>query len=80
MLVSPVPIKEAEDAMFDEESAGKTRELASIYRAIAEQWGCLFFDAGSVVKEPGADGIHMTENGHRMLGEALAEFVREQEK
>ncbi len=80
VLVSPVPIKEAEDAMFDEESAGKTRELASIYRAIAEQWGCLFFDAGSVVKEPGEDGIHMTENGHRMLGEALAEFVREQEK
>lgn len=80
VLVSPVPIKDATDSMFDEESAKKSRELAPVYQALAAQQGCLFFDAGSVIKELGIDGIHMTEDGHRKLGEALAKFVKEQEK
>lgn len=79
ILAAPAPIKAPTDEMFNEESVKKSQEAAAMYREVAEQWGCLFFDAGTVVKELGADGIHFTEAGHEALGKAFAEFVREQE-
>ena len=36
-----------------------------------------FFDAGSVVRTEGVDGIHFTAENNRRLGRALAAMVAE---
>ncbi len=53
-----------------------SRELAGVYRKLAEQLGAEFFDAAPVA-EVGSDGVHLTVAGQRSLGVALAEKVRE---
>ncbi len=42
----------------------------------AENAGVLFFDAGSVISTDGSDGIHFSAKTHRVLGEAVAAFVK----
>ena len=45
------------------------------YKLVAEQFGCDFFDAASVAEPGEADSIHLMEEGHLKLAEALAEKV-----
>lgn len=51
--------------------------MAHWYKLVAEQFGCDFFDAASVAEPGEADSIHLLEEGHLKLAEALAEKVRE---
>jgi len=55
----------------------KTTQLAGLYESLAAFMGAAFFDAGSVIKEIGVDGIHFTQQNNLDLGEALAPVVRE---
>ena len=57
-------------AMFEgaiETSAG----FPSVYRKVAEEYDCHFFDAGEVVTLPEIDGIHLDRQNHQDLGGAL---------
>lgn len=80
ILISPVPINPVENSIFNEKSAQKSRELAALYKSIAERMDCIFFDAGSVVRELGIDGIHMSKENHGILGKAIAKLIEEQER
>ena len=63
---------------FDQMFAGaveKSRQFSRYYRQEAEWAHLPFFDAGSVVPSE-TDGIHLDADGHRKLGEALADEVR----
>lgn len=58
--------------------AGKSAGLAEEYRKIAELMGCAFFDANTVVTENNhIDYMHLTDEGHRQLAEALAGLIPE---
>lgn len=76
LLVAPVPIEEVGflGAMF-EGGAVKSRQLASLYEAVAGRQGAVFFDAGSVVRVSPVDGIHFEADGHHRLGAALADAI-----
>lgn len=80
ILVSPVPVCSRVDPMFDEESISKSLKLADIYKKLAEERKWLYMNAASVVTETGADGIHMTEEGHEKLGKAFATYIKNQER
>lgn len=80
ILVAPPQIHPSGDPMFNRESEEKSLELSGIYRELAEKWDCCFFDAESVTGEPGEDGIHMTEESHRVLGKELAEIIKGMEE
>ncbi len=55
-------------------AAQKSRSFAACYRETAERTGCLYFDAACIeVSE--LDGVHISEEGHRMLGEKLASVI-----
>ena len=43
---------------------------------VAAEHSALFFDAGTVTQASLVDGIHLDENQHRLLGEAIAQAVR----
>ncbi len=58
--------------------AEKSEGLAEEYKKIADLTGCAFFDANTVVSENnGFDYMHLTEEGHVQLSDALAELVPE---
>ncbi len=51
--------------------------LAHELEQVAKQQAALFFDAGSVIATSKVDGIHLDEDQHRVLGEALATMLVE---
>ncbi|WP_349945699.1 SGNH/GDSL hydrolase family protein [Lacrimispora sp. BS-2] len=80
ILVAPVPIYPERDPMFDQESWRKSGELALVFRELAHTYGCLYLDGGSVTRAVGEDGIHLSIQGHRALGEAIAEIIKVHEQ
>ena len=59
--------------------AEKSQKLAEEYKKIADLTGCAYLDANQVVTaEPNnVDFMHLTEEGHRQLAEALSEIIPE---
>lgn len=81
LLVSPPEIDPAiaenEFAFYyDENSVAHSRRLKTVYRRLAEQYGCAFLDAAAHCG-PGADCVHLDAAGHRALAQALAIQVRQ---
>ncbi len=57
--------------------AEKSQGLANEYRTMARLLGCRCFDANEVVRANDArDYVHLSEEGHLALGEAIAEEVK----
>ena len=46
------------------------------FSAVCEKTGCIMADATSLELPLAADGVHLSMEGHKMLGERAAEFVR----
>lgn len=80
IIVSPVHISAASDEKFyytfSEASAEKSKQLASYYRQLAGRYDCEFFDAANCAYAGGTDGIHMEEEGHALLGKAMAKKLK----
>ena len=82
LLIAPPRLgKELWDSYFygiyDEQSQEKLEKLPMEYRRLANQYGCIYLDAGSVIKGTGSDGVHLTPEGHSKLAEAVAEKILE---
>ena len=60
---------------MNDESVEKAATLSGLYKQIAEEYNCIFVDAGSceVSKE---DCIHLTEKGHAQLAELITEAIK----
>lgn len=80
LIVAPAPVLRPTAGKlcegFGEHSIAVSGTLASSYRDVAENYGCFFFDAGSVARVDDADGVHLTAEAHAALGRALAEQAR----
>lgn len=77
LLVAPPPLRPRNGT--EEKFAGAaapSTELAARQRAVAEEKGCGFFDAGGVIATSAVDGVHLDAPAHGALGEALAPVVR----
>lgn len=79
VLMSPPPTVAPQDMRYAAVFTGaeeKSRLLAEIYRAHAEELGCHFINAGDVVQSSALDGVHFEATEHRKLGEYVAGYVR----
>jgi lysophospholipase L1-like esterase len=79
LIVSPPPLRETADPMYSAMFRGgveESRMLASLYRDLADDMGCGFFDAGSVAEATPVDGVHMTAESTRAVGRGLEPIVR----
>ena len=58
--------------------AEKSELLAEEFRKIAELTGCHYLDGNKVItaKPNDIDFMHLTEEGHRQLADALAKEIR----
>ncbi|MCQ2561699.1 MAG: GDSL-type esterase/lipase family protein [Clostridia bacterium] len=56
---------------FKANSAPLSRQIAPLYREIAERQNCCFLDASLYAQPAEEDQIHMNAEGHRALAEAM---------
>lgn len=74
LLVSPIRLKaHVGDLRGDIAESGR---LSALYRSIAERRRLHFLDASLHAEPSVADGVHLAAEGHRLLGEAVAESVK----
>jgi lysophospholipase L1-like esterase len=73
LVVCPPPILEPRASIAQKFSGAEKKcvGLADAYRAVATDFDCQFFDAGSVTPASRVDGIHLDLDQHRKLGLAL---------
>ncbi|EOD78816.1 hypothetical protein D515_02322 [Grimontia indica] len=77
LIVSPAPMHDANNwASGFRDGRQKSLELASFFRAVAEEEGCDFFEAATVCEASPIDGLHLDETGHAALADALTKILR----
>ncbi len=76
LLIAPPPMKRGE-WVPNQELIEASLKLAAAYQTLAEQMGIRFVDAGKWGIPLAYDGVHFTEEGHRIFGENLALFLAE---
>lgn len=75
-IISPPIIQEsyADDVFIGAQE--KSALLASSYQMIAQETGCNFFDAATVLQTSKKDGVHLESDAHILLGEAVAQWIK----
>ena len=58
------------------EARANAERMPALYRTVAEMNGVAFVDGSAVAVVDPADGVHLTVEGHAILGRAVAEVVR----
>jgi lysophospholipase L1-like esterase len=80
LVIAPAPLGPLNDFAglwgFGEAEVA-SRELARLYRLVAEEQGVEFLDAGQVASVDRTEGVHLTAASHRALGIAVAARVGE---
>ncbi len=62
-----------------EDAVEKSKQLAPLYKKLADELGLYFFDVAECVGEEGIsdyDRIHLNDDGHKMLAAGLAAFIK----
>ena len=79
LIVAPPKIIEPKGVIANKFYGAETRcvGLSDELKKIAKAQAALFFDAGVVTEASLIDGIHLDEDQHRLLGEAIAREVSE---
>ena len=54
----------------------QSKMMGSLYRDLADDKGCAFFDAASVAVTTPLDGVHLDAENTRALGRGLEPVVR----
>ena len=79
LIVAPPAIRATGNVPFAASFPGGIEEsakLATLYRDLADELGCGFFDGNSVAKTTPIDGIHLDAENTRALGRGLESMVR----
>ena len=79
LVICPVPVAKGPcpfDSLSDR-AAPISREMASAYREICAGRGVHFLNAGDFTACPTTDCIHIDDQGHAALGNAVADKVRD---
>lgn len=74
-IIAPPIIQEAYAEEVFRGAQEKSKLLASYYEEIAQDLGCYFFNAATVVQTSIIDGVHLEGEAHRNLGLAVAQWV-----
>lgn len=81
LLIAPIRIGEnvihTDMSTFGPFAASISAGFAEEYAAVAKAFGCDFLDAASVAEPSALDCIHLTEEGHLALAEAVAGKIRQ---
>ncbi|MFT4182575.1 MAG: SGNH/GDSL hydrolase family protein [Rhizobium sp.] len=79
LIVAPPIVSETANEAFAASFLGAVTEsgkLATLYRDLADEEGCGFFDGGSVAVTTPLDGVHLDAENTRALGRGLEPIAR----
>ena len=77
LLMCPPPVAKLTNyAEMFEDSVPRSKRLAEHYQRVAQELGCEFLNAGSVMVSSDLDGIHFEAGEHQKLGLAVAKEIR----
>jgi len=80
LIVAPPAICETSEPDFDAmfgSSVTESQKLAPLYKQLAADKGCAFFDANTVARTTPLDGVHLDAENTRALGRGLAPIARD---
>ena len=60
---------------FTESAIARSREFPAAYKRIADEKGCIFFDAAQWIQPSKEDSLHLTPEGHAILAGKFAELI-----
>lgn len=60
---------------FDETAIQRSEQFAKYYKQVADAYNCTFVDAAKYVSSSDVDGLHLSEDAHAALANALKEVV-----
>ncbi|MBQ9333845.1 MAG: SGNH/GDSL hydrolase family protein [Lachnospiraceae bacterium] len=61
---------------FDERSIEESKRFPELFRALAEEKGCLFLNAAEYISPSTFDSLHLTPESHRILAEKVAKVIK----
>ena len=76
LLIAPPVLKHGAWVPYDSQTE-ESRKLGRLYQSIAERMNLLFADAGEWKIGLGFDGVHFTEDGHRVFAAELSRYLNE---
>ena len=65
---------------FFESAISESGKFSEYYKKIADEKGCIFFDAAKYAYPSECDSLHLTSEGHRILAEELCKLIKSIEK
>lgn len=81
IIIPPVKIstyilKSGFSMMFDKDSIKKNHSTLPIFKQVANESGCEYFDLNEIVTPSEIDGLHYTKESHKLIAQHLAEFIK----
>jgi lysophospholipase L1-like esterase len=82
LLLAPVIVDETVEfaSKLFKGAAEKSKELARLYKTLAEKYNLLFLDLNEFVKVSSEDGVHLDEKNHSRLGEQIFNYLTRNSK
>ena len=77
LLICPPPLGPVSSDSSFSGGGEKSRRLPEHFQAVAQALGVEWLNAGEFVASAEDDGVHLTAEAHRVLGEAVARKVKE---
>ena len=74
--IDPIVLETSVAFYYDEESVATSKKLKECYKELADKYGCAFLDAAAYCRV-GKDGVHLDEDGHKGLAEAMSKLIIE---
>lgn len=62
-------------SLFDKTSISKSKKVGKIYEKLAKIYHLELFDVNKFVKPTEPDGLHYSENSHKIIADKLTEFL-----
>lgn len=81
ILVSPPEIGEGiKDSpfygSFDMDAIERSKQFPKYYKKVAEEFGCIFFNAAEFIKASTVDSLHLSAEAHAVFADELSKTVR----
>ena len=82
LLISPILISERiigvdyADEFGGMAAVNLSRQLPPVYEQIAQEEGCIYLNGADCAGPSRADGLHLDEQGHRQMAEAVAKEIK----
>lgn len=74
--IMPYILNSSFSLMFDKDSIMRNHKTLSVFKQVAEENCCEFFDINEIVTPSEADGLHYSKTSHKIIAENLAELVK----